>query len=262
MSRSAFTYILEPYTPSTNSVPLKYHLLLFIDEMSWGGDKKSDGILKALITEKTHKIERKGLDSYYCDSFVNVVFASNEEWIVPAGQDTRRYFVLECDNKYAGIQTEESKTYFDGILALSTQDVADYLYQYDLTDFNSKAIPITDALNDQKKATMVSSKEWLLEELGNDLQWEEYSKETGYSKDGIYERYKNYCKTSNSYKVCDIRAFWKDMKMVIKKYYRPKVDGIRIRNVMFYPLVEAREMFEKIMKFGGGEDWESEDKDS
>ena len=236
--------------------------MLFIDEMSWGGDKKSDGILKALITEQTHKIERKGIDSYYCDSFINVVFASNEEWIVPAGEETRRYFVLECDNKYAGIQTEESKTYFDAILALSTQDVADYLYQYDLTDFNSKAIPITDALNDQKKATMASSKEWLLEELGNDLQWEEYSKETGYSKEGIYERYKNYCKTSNSYKVCDARAFWKDIKMVIYKQYRPNLDGIRIYNVIFYPLVEAREMFEKKMKFGGGEDWESEDRNS
>lgn len=233
--------------------------MLFLDEMAWGGDKKSAGILKALITEKTNKIEHKNVGSYYCESFNNVVFASNEEWIVPAGDDTRRYFVLECDNKYAGIQTKESKEYFDAILNLSTQDVADYLYQYDLSGFNSKAIPITDALNDQKIASMESSKLWLLEELGNDLQWNEYSTDIGFSKSGIYERYKNYCKVQNVYKTCNNVVFWKDLKMMIVKENKPRIDGVQTRYVQFHPIEKAREVFKETMKFDGGNDWNGDE---
>lgn len=232
--------------------------MLYLDEMVWGGDKKSAGTLKALITEDTNKIEHKNIGLYYAQSFINVVSSSNEEWVVPAGDDTRRYFVLECDDKYAGIQTPESKAYFDAILDVPTQDVADYLYQYDITGFNSKAVPITEALNDQKKATMESSKSWLLEELGNELNWEEYSVEGGFSKDCIFERYKNYCKTQNAYRTLSNGYFWKDMKMVIYKESKPRVDGVQRRHVQFYPLDEARLKFKQTMKFDGGRDWEDE----
>lgn len=188
--------------------------MLFLDELVWGGDKKASGILKALITEPTNKIEFKGVSSYQVRAFQNVIIASNEDWVVPASDNTRRYFVLECDNKYSGVQNEASKAYFDAILNVPIQDVADFFYQFNLDGFNSKEVPLTDALNEQKKMTMKSSFMWAMEELKDVDAWAEYTGETPVvNKAGIYERYAKWCKDGNMYKTESVVSFWKDMKM-------------------------------------------------
>ena len=66
-------------------------LLLFVDEAVWGGNKKEAGILKKLITEDTHEIEPKFLIRFTVDSFFNLIFASNNDWVVPAGLQARRF---------------------------------------------------------------------------------------------------------------------------------------------------------------------------
>lgn len=222
--------------------------MLFFDEMTWGGDKKNAGILKALITEPTCKVEHKNVGMFYTNSFINVCTATNEDWSVPAGDEARRYFVLELDNKYAGIRTPESKLYFDAILNVPTQKIADFLYQYDLTGFDSKNIPITEALNDEKKMTMDSPTSWLYDQLGYEDNWVEYS--NGIDKKLLYERYTNWCKTSHQYKVSNDVVFWKSAKMMVVKEYKPKVEGVQKRFVQFLDLQKARELWLKTIKVG------------
>jgi hypothetical protein len=220
--------------------------MLFFDEMVWGGDKKNAGILKALITQPTVKVEHKHVGLVYSQSYINILMATNEEWSVPAGDEARRYFVLELDNTYAGIPTPESKKYFDAILGLSTQKVADFLYQYDLSGFDSRSIPITEALNDEKKMSMDSSTSWLYQELGYETQWEEYS--NGFDKTFLYERYVNWCRSSHQYRISADSTFWKNVKMMIIREYKPRVDGVQKRYVQFYPLKDAREIWMKTIK--------------
>ena len=56
-------------------------------------DKQAEGTLKRLITEPTLFIEAKGRDAITVPNYLHVMLASNEQWIVPAGENERRYFL-------------------------------------------------------------------------------------------------------------------------------------------------------------------------
>jgi hypothetical protein len=85
-------------------------LLVFADEVVYGGDKKHAGYLKALVTERNIIIERKGVDAVQQKNNIRVIIASNEEWVVPAGIDPRRWIVLNVSKEKA-----RNKKYFDAL---------------------------------------------------------------------------------------------------------------------------------------------------
>ena len=80
-----------------NSI-LEHNLLFVLEEGHWDGAKGSEGILKDLITSPTLRIERKGIDSELKRNFTRLVILSNEDWIVPATADERRYAFFECNS--------------------------------------------------------------------------------------------------------------------------------------------------------------------
>lgn len=91
---------------------LSGRVLTFIDEATWGGDKRDAGILKGLITEKTISISRKFLPRVTEPSMQHVMIASNEEWPVGADGDDRRLCVLKVANPRAN-----KAEYFDPLFA-------------------------------------------------------------------------------------------------------------------------------------------------
>ena len=68
---------------------------LFADEAYWPGDKRAEGALQRLITEPHLFIEAKGRDGTSVPNMLHVLMASNEDWIVPAGEGERRYAVFQ-----------------------------------------------------------------------------------------------------------------------------------------------------------------------
>ena len=76
-------------------------LLLQADEAVWAGDKAAEGRLKGLITAPMQQIEAKGIDPIRLDNYVRLLMTSNEEWVVPAGKDERRFAVLDVDPRCA-----------------------------------------------------------------------------------------------------------------------------------------------------------------
>ena len=79
-----------------------YMSLLVADESFWAGDHKMEGALKRLITEPTLTIEPKGVDSFSMPNCLHIVMLSNEDWVVPAGMDARRFAVLEVSANRIG----------------------------------------------------------------------------------------------------------------------------------------------------------------
>ncbi len=75
-------------------------ICVFADEITWGGNKKSSGKLKGLITEEVLLGERKGIDVIPYKNMTHLMIASNGEWVIPAGTNSRRWFVLDVNNKY------------------------------------------------------------------------------------------------------------------------------------------------------------------
>jgi hypothetical protein len=56
---------------------------LFSDEAIWPGFKEDEAVLKALITEPTLQIERKGVDAFTMPNALKIMLASNSERVVP-----------------------------------------------------------------------------------------------------------------------------------------------------------------------------------
>ena len=76
-------------------------LLLQADEAVWAGDKAAEGRLKGLVTSPFQQIEAKGVDPIRLKNYVRLIMTSNEDWVVPAGKDERRFCVLDVDPRCA-----------------------------------------------------------------------------------------------------------------------------------------------------------------
>lgn len=141
-------------------------VLLFGDEAFWAGDKAHESVLKALITEDTIMIEQKTIDVEPASNFVHLIMASNEQWVVPASYDERRFLVLDVsaahmqDTKYFGeIDADLKGGGLSHLLhALQTRD---------LSNFNVRTVPNTEALLDQKVHSMTSNEEWWFRKLSD-----------------------------------------------------------------------------------------------
>jgi hypothetical protein len=135
--------------------------LVILDEAIWGGMKKDKSSIKTLISEPRIPIRLMRTDAYEEDSFHFIMAFSNEKNFWPSEQGARREFLLECDNKYAGPQTPESKAYFDKIAAVDPAKFAWFLYNRDISKFNVAAVPITDLQREQAADNLDSVEAWL-----------------------------------------------------------------------------------------------------
>jgi hypothetical protein len=84
--------------------------VLFADEAFFAGDRSHESILKALITEETLMIEPKGVDTFPVRNCLHLIMSSNNEWVIRAGADARRYFVLTVSDAH-----KQDHSYFAAI---------------------------------------------------------------------------------------------------------------------------------------------------
>jgi hypothetical protein len=123
--------------------------VLFADEAFFAGDRTHDGTLKALITEDTIRIEPKGVDSFDVRNCLHILMSSNSDWVIPAGADARRYFVLTVSEA-----RKQDHAYFAAIAKQmengGREALLHYLMHRDVSGFNIRAVPMTEALADQK----------------------------------------------------------------------------------------------------------------
>ena len=139
-------------------------VLIFGDEAFYAGDKKHESVLKMLITEEVLAIEAKGIDVETSPNYTHLILASNDQWVVPAGADERRFFVLDVadgrkqNTEYFGALRKELDT--GGREAL-----LHYLLQYDLTRFEVRSVPKTKALHEQKLLSLNPEEEWWYRKL-------------------------------------------------------------------------------------------------
>jgi Mesyanzhinovviridae DNA primase len=124
--------------------------LLYADEAFFAGDRGHESALKNLITEPTLFIEPKGIDPFPVKNCIHLVVTSNSDWVVPAGADARRFFVLDVSD--ARMQQAE---YFAAIVLQmdggGRSALLHQLLERDLSQFNVRTIPQTPALAEQKR---------------------------------------------------------------------------------------------------------------
>lgn len=129
---------------------------LFADEAFFAGDKQHENIQKALITEPTLMVERKGIDAIEMPNRLKILMASNNDWVAPASKDERRYFVLDVSSEKIG-DTE----YFNALHKdISNPDIqAAFLFDMlnrDISNFTVGKVPDTKALQHQRLQSLDS----------------------------------------------------------------------------------------------------------
>jgi hypothetical protein len=138
-------------------------LLLQADEGFWAGDPGAAGRLKGLVTSTHQMIEPKGKDAVQMANHVRLLVTSNSEWVVPAGPDERRFAVFDV-----GDASAQNREYFGDMLRQMEQDggygrLLHELLEFDLSSVDLNRLPETDALVDQKIASLSPVDKWWYE---------------------------------------------------------------------------------------------------
>jgi hypothetical protein len=139
-------------------------VFLFADEAFYAGDKRHASVLKMIVTEPMMPYEAKGVDTEMGPNTLHVMMASNEDWVVPAGFEERRFFVLDVGDK-----RKQDPTYFARIMeAMRGGGYATFLHQLqtmDLSGFEVRRFPKTAALRDQKMYSWNAREQWWYSKL-------------------------------------------------------------------------------------------------
>ncbi|RYF51891.1 MAG: hypothetical protein EOO38_01985 [Cytophagaceae bacterium] len=77
-------------------------ILVDVEEAFFSGSKEAEGILKSWITSEDVQIRLMRTDGYMARNFSRFMFTSNSEWVIPATQDERRFFVIDVSEKFRG----------------------------------------------------------------------------------------------------------------------------------------------------------------
>jgi hypothetical protein len=123
--------------------------VLFADEAFFAGERSYESTLKTLITERTAHIEPKGVDSFTAPNRIHLIIASNSDWVIPAGAEARRFFMLDVSEA-----SRQDGPYFSAIVEQLNSGgrealLFDLLHR-DLSGFDVTVVPQTEALAKQK----------------------------------------------------------------------------------------------------------------
>lgn len=134
-------------------------LLFALDEAFWSGDKQAEGTLKDIITGREHVIEHKGKEPYTVANKTRVVILGNEEWLIPASHDERRFAVFDV-----GDGRKQDRAFFtamrEGMEAGGYAVLLRTLLDYDITGLELNAAPSTQGLVDQKIHSLNAVYHW------------------------------------------------------------------------------------------------------
>lgn len=174
--------------------------LVFADESVWGGDRQAEGRLKALISEPVLSINAKGKDEIQIRSYHRLFVASNEDWAVPVGEGDRRYFVLDCSDRYKG--STEPGGFFYQFNQWLDQGGAEAIYHFllnrDISNFHVRTFPKTGARVELQLKTLSPSYQFIYEILcGHDILGEDTIIDKSplrLSRNGLFKDYLNWSK--------------------------------------------------------------------
>ena len=143
---------------------LRDTVFLFADEAFFAGDKRHESVLKTMVTEDTLVVEGKGRDVEVTPNYLHIMMASNEDWVVPAGFDERRFLVLSVGEAH-----KQDHGYFkqiqDDLEAGGYSSLLYYLMTLDLHDYNVRRVPRTAALQEQIMFSMSPESAWWYDKL-------------------------------------------------------------------------------------------------
>lgn len=145
-------------------------VVLFADEAFLVGNRQHEAVLKGLITEPAFVIEGKYRALVTTKNMLHIIIVSNDEWVVPASVDERRFAAFEpLDTRmgdHAYFQALDDQMENGGLAAMIYD-----LLQRDISKFEVRDVPQNQALRDQKRLSLTSLQAWWLAVLSRGFLW-------------------------------------------------------------------------------------------
>lgn len=231
-------------------------LLVHIEEASWGGDRDAKGVLQSLITSPHMALERKGVDVVQIDSYVRLLFTSNEDWVIPATADERRYAVFDVPDHRKDDEPYWADLYAQ-IKGSGTAGFLAFLNTWEPPEgVEVRKPPQTKGLARQKLAGLKNAGRWwydllaegVLPHSGGDKfdgnGWVTCSRTI--AKDNLRNLYSDFMQNRRHQgEPLSSAEFGKELKLLCSgvREKRPTVDGERIQSYKLPPLPDCREQF-------------------
>lgn len=240
--------------------------IVYADESFWAGDKKAESRLKTLITEDRIIVEEKYIPAYTVPNVMHLVIAGNDDWVVPAGRNERRFAVFNMSNVHM-----QDRVYFKAVFDQMENGGYEALL-YELQNFDLDACgvdphvaPVTDALAEQQVLSMSAVEQFWYEclEEGRAIDFhEEWGEEINgnhcIGTDLLYQRYVERTSMARTHRAGGQQSFSKIIKKLmppstrterrsvqISEYYGGNIPRKLMRCFVVPSLGQCRAHFEK-----------------
>ena len=211
-------------------------ILINMNECLWGGDKKKEGRLKEFITEDSLTINQKGVKTYNINNFANVCITSNSDWIIGINQNDRRWAMIECS------EIKHDSQYYKTLANTNIQDLTNYLWSIDLSEFDARNIIKTKLHHEQVELNMDTAELFWFHILEKKRIYERWlNKPYKIKKSDLHEIYtKSDIFGQHDYKMNNV-TFWKRIRKI-----SPSLQFVTTGNlVVIQPVSVLREEYNK-----------------
>jgi hypothetical protein len=244
---------------------LKDALVVFCNEAFFAGDKSSIGVLKSMVTDPKFIWESKGVDAILFPNRLNIIMASNLDFVVPADTKERRFCVIDVSPEILAWPKSKKRDYFTAIYKQMEKDggLEAMLYdllRWDYSKVDLRSIPKTEALLDQILETMNSVQKYWFECLQSDIgpgdrHWDDINIDSWMSSNQLYDHYVKFVETSlNKWEKKELNSvFFKIINDLCPKISktRPLMGGKRTTGYHIPNIAECRKSFiEKLDNIG------------
>lgn len=252
-------YVFHPSSPKDIlgdfNNGLRNKLLVFVDELTWGGDRERAGVFKKLISEKTISINEKFKSIYTVQNLVNIIVASNEEWVIPAGRTDTRWLVIALNPYLTTCNIKTKSSIINDIRATDLKRLAKFFYTRDISKWNSDNIIMTESLREQRIHSMSPFNKWWLDSINSGCistdQGNKYFFGThSIPREVLYDSFKKYSNDKHTTN----RTFQNKIKTIADnpKITRPRIGGLQKRCIELPQLKVVHDIWRNIF---GDKDW-------
>ena len=174
--------------------------------------------MKSILTDKTQRIEKKGVDPIDVDDYNNFILLSNHQHPIFLEKHDRRYFPMELNDKKRG-----NIKYFKELANIINQETADHFYSY-LKQYKISSSLLRKIPNTQLKKDIRQQCKTIIELFYDDCLFNRKGEFTT-GKDLHFE-YKNWC-FSNNYKTDGKNRFLGKLKKYIERKSK-RINGKKV----------------------------------
>ena len=236
--------------------------MIVLDELTFGGDHKANNRLKNIITDDYQNVNKKNKESYQIRNYADYFITTNMNHFIAVTETSRRFFCLQLDNTWAGVDNQNKIDYFRKIRNIKPETFSKFLYNRDISKYNPRQFERTPLLQRQVEKSWTSDIKWVYKcletgHIGDGVKWnkESYNYWGMTAKDGRF--YHKLDDLFSKYVKADLGAYaqcvpMKDFEAKLSDIFEDKCEHKihKGNQVISFPnIIEARKCFNNNQQF-------------